>query len=128
VVPVTFPETNQVTWPTAVRRTAMVRQHKSSAVPDTKKKAIAAYRQRMKRPGLVRVEVLVRKEDAPLLRRVAGALADPQRGAETRILLREQFGHRRAEGLKALLAAAPLEGIDLDRVRDAGRAVELGAF
>jgi hypothetical protein len=94
-------------------------------MPGTKKKAIIAYRQRMKRRGLVRVEVLVRKEDAPLMRCVAGALADPQRGPETRALLRERFARRAAEGLKALLAAAPLEGIELDRAGDTGRALEL---
>jgi hypothetical protein len=94
-------------------------------VPNPKKKAIASYRRRMKRRGLVRVEVQARKEDAPLLRSVAGALADPEHGAETRALLRERFASREVRGLKALLAAAPFEGIDLDRVRDTGRALEL---
>ena len=92
-----------------------------------KSKAIASYRQRMKRRGLVRVEVQVRKEDAPLLRSVASALADPEHGAETRALLRERVASQEVRGLKALLAAAPFEGVDLDleRVRDMGRALEL---
>ena len=72
----------------------------------------------------MRVEVLVRKEDATLVRSVAGALVDPQRAAETRTALRERFGHRAGKGLKALLAAAPLEGIDLERDRDTGRTVK----
>jgi hypothetical protein len=37
--------------------------------------------------------------------------------------LREHFGAAEAFGLKALLAAAPLEGIDLTRERDLGRDV-----
>jgi hypothetical protein len=40
-------------------------------------------------------------------------------------LLREHFGSGPAEGLKSLLAAAPLEGIDLSRRRDLGRDVDL---
>jgi hypothetical protein len=40
-------------------------------------------------------------------------------------LLREHFGNRPAEGLKVLLAAAPLEGINLNREHDLGRDVDL---
>ena len=72
----------------------------------------------MKRRGIVRVEVRVRKEDAPLVRRVAQALNDPDGAAETRAVLRQHFRGGSARGLKALLAAAPLEGIDLERARD----------
>jgi len=39
--------------------------------------------------------------------------------------LRERFGAIQAKGLKELLAAAPLEGIDLTRERDLGRDVAL---
>jgi hypothetical protein len=56
---------------------------------------------------------------------VAAALADPGRAAEARALLRGRFAPTPARSLKDLLAAAPLEGVDLDRSRDAGRAVEL---
>ena len=79
----------------------------------------------MKRRGVVRLEVHVRKEDTSLVRGVVAALADPDREAETRALLREHFGTGPAKGLKALLASAPLEGIDLRRERDQGRDVEL---
>jgi hypothetical protein len=48
-------------------------------------------------------------------------LSDPERGAAARALLREHFGAGEAKGLKALLASAPLEGIDLTRERDFGR-------
>jgi hypothetical protein len=79
----------------------------------------------MKRQGLVRVEVQVRREDASLVRSVAGALTDPVHGVEARTLLRERFAPRNVKGLKALLADAPLEGIDVERVRDMGRSVDL---
>jgi len=79
----------------------------------------------MKRQGIVRVEVHVRRDDAALVRDVAKALADPVRAPETRALLRGRFGSARAKGLKALLAEAPLEGIDLTRERDLGRDVAL---
>jgi hypothetical protein len=87
------------------------------------KRSLSAYRRRLKRQGMIRVEVQVRKDDAALLRGIAKALADPTREAETRALLRERFGVVDAIGLKALLAAAPLEGIDLTRDRDLDRDV-----
>lgn len=94
-------------------------------MPSAQHKRLSAHRRRLKRRGLVRVEVQVRKEDASLLRGVARALADPAREAEARALLREHFAAPAAEGLKALLAAAPLEGIDLARERDFGRDIGL---
>ena len=94
-------------------------------MPKARNNPLASYRRRMKRQGVVRVEVQVRKEDAALVRRVAGALIDPERRAEARALLRQRFAEPRAKGLKALLAAAPLEGIDLERARDTGRTVDL---
>jgi hypothetical protein len=77
------------------------------------------------RRGLVRVEVSVRREDAALLRSVASALADPTRHKETRQILRQRFDKPAATSLKALLAAAPLEDVELDRDQDIGRDVEL---
>ena len=76
-----------------------------------------------KRRGFVRVEVHVRNDDAALVRSVVQALSDPAREAEARALLRERFGADKTSGLKALLAATPLEGIDLTRDRDRGRNV-----
>ena len=73
----------------------------------------------------MRVEVQVRKEDAALVREVAGALGDPAREAGTRAKLRETLASPRAGGLKALLARAPLEGIDLGRPRDVEREITL---
>lgn len=90
-------------------------------MPSIRQKPIAAFRRRLKRRGVVRVEVHVRKDDAALVRGVAKALADPSREAEARTLLRERFGAAQAKGFKALLAGAPLEGIDLTRAHDFGR-------
>jgi len=91
----------------------------------TKAKPLSVYRRRLKRRGVVRVEVHVRKDDAALIRGVARALDDPQRADEARAVLRARFAPQKAQGLKALLAAAPLEGIDLSRSRDTGRSVDL---
>ncbi|HKM99414.1 MAG TPA: hypothetical protein VJX23_02775 [Candidatus Binataceae bacterium] len=79
----------------------------------------------MERQGFVRIEVNVRKEDASLVRRVASALSDPSRQAEARLLLRQRFVEPPKVGLKALLASAPLDGINLERNRDLGRDVNL---
>lgn len=89
------------------------------------KSSLAKHRARRARQGLVRVEVNVRKEDASLVRHVASALSDPSRQAEARKLLRQRFAEPPKVGLKALLASAPLDGIDLDRRRDLGRDVDL---
>jgi hypothetical protein len=87
--------------------------------------ALAEHRRRLRSRGLQRVEVQVRGEDAPLVRAVAAALADPGRAAEARALLRGRFAPEPTRSLKELLAAAPLEGVEIERSRDTGRAVEL---
>lgn len=92
-------------------------------MPKPQKSSVQIHRQRMKRKGLVRVEVQARKEDVALVRGVAAALADPARQAETRALLREVIAPPAPGSLKALLSAAPLEGVDLERSRDVGRDV-----
>lgn len=64
-------------------------------------------------------------EDAGLVRRVAAALSDPARCADAQAKLGRVFGAGETRSLKELLAEAPLEGIDLTRLRDRGRAVDL---
>ena len=91
----------------------------------TRRTPLSTYRRRLKRKGIVRVEVQVRKEDAGLVRQVARALADPRQAEEARALLRARFGAPEAKGLKALLAEAPLEEADIERSREAARPVEL---
>lgn len=87
--------------------------------------AVAEHRRRLRGRGLQRLELQVRGEDAPLLRAVAAALADPGKAAEARALLRGRFAPPPVRSLKDLLASAPLDGVDLVRSRDTGRAVDL---
>jgi hypothetical protein len=95
------------------------------SMSDQAKSSLAGHRMRMARRGFVRVEVNVSKDDASLVRHVAAALSDPARQAAARILLRQRFVEPSKVSLKALLAAAPLDGIDLDRGTDLGRDVDL---
>jgi hypothetical protein len=94
-------------------------------MPSTRKSALASHRRRLKARGVVRLELRVRKSDVALVRGVAAALADPARAIEARAVLRDHFAQASARGLKALLAAAPLEGIELRRARDTGREIDL---
>ena len=89
------------------------------------KSSLAKHRARLERQGYVRIEVNVSKEDASLVRRVASALSDPSRQAEARLLLRQRFVEPPKVSLKALLASAPLDGINFARSRDLGRDVDL---
>jgi hypothetical protein len=73
---------------------------------------------------MVRLEVRVRKEDAGLVRTVARALDDPDRRPEAREKLRQAAGVAGGVDVKALLASAPLAGIDLARDRDVARDIE----
>ena len=82
---------------------------------------VTRWRKRRQRQGFVRVVVQVREEDVALVRNVAAALVDPERETGTRAILREKIAAPRSGGLKALLASAPLEGIDLERSREFGR-------
>ena len=71
----------------------------------------------------VTVQVQVRREYAGLMRGIAEALGDPGREAVLRDMLRTQVKPRKSGDFKALLAAAPLEGVDLERPRDLGREI-----
>jgi hypothetical protein len=93
-------------------------------VSEQQRKALSTFRRRLKRKGVVRLEVHVRKDDAQLIRGLVKALRDPDREAEARALLRDRFGAGKPAALKALLAAAPLDGIDLVRERDLDRDFE----
>ena len=89
-----------------------------------RKSPIQAFRKRLLRRGPARVEVHLQKADADPARGVARALGDPQTAAETRGVLSARFAKPATTGLKALPAAAPLEGVDLDLPRDLGREVD----
>ena len=94
-------------------------------MPTARKTPVHAFRKRLRQKGMVRVEIHVREEDANLVRSVARALGDPQKAAETRSILRARFTTPTKPGLKALLASAPLEGVDLRRPHDMGREIDL---
>lgn len=85
-------------------------------------------RVRAPRRGLVRLEVQVPRQDAPLVRALAALLRDgrpeaAQRGRqELNALLRTASEVSR---LKELLAAAPLEGVEFQRSRETGPILEL---
>ena len=83
--------------------------------------AVTQWRKRRQRQGFVRVELQVRKEDVALVRDVAKALVDPDRESEARSILKEKIALSRLGGFKALLASAPLEGVEFERTRDFGR-------
>jgi hypothetical protein len=88
--------------------------------------AVAEHRNRLRQRGLARIELHAPKEDAPLLREIAEALADPARASATRRLLREHFNPYAGMSFKELLAAAPLDlELDFDRSLDPDSDVEL---
>jgi hypothetical protein len=92
---------------------------------DARRKAVAEHRKRLKSRGLARIELRAPEQDAALLREIASALADPERGARTRQLLYEHFDPYAGLGLKELLAAAPLDlELDFDRRADISREIE----
>ena len=79
------------------------------------KPSLASHSARKARQGFVRVEVNVRKDDASLVRLLAAALSDPARRDATRALVRQALTEPPTVSLKALLASAPFDGIDLGR-------------
>lgn len=90
------------------------------------KNAVVNHRARLRHQGIVRVEVQTTENDAPLIRQLAKILRkDSARAAELRKQLRDIIGATEQRGLKALLASAPLDGIDLSRRDDRPRDVDL---
>ena len=90
-----------------------------------RRKALSDHRQCMKNQSIVRLEVRGHKDNVSLIHDVVSVLEDPERANEARALLRERLGAGKPRGLKDLLAAIPLEGIDLERDHDIGRNVDL---
>lgn len=92
----------------------------------TARQAVAEHRKRLKRRGLARIELRAPKEDAPLLRDIASALADPERVLQTRRLLRRHFDPYAGMSFKELLSAAPADlELVCERGPDPGREIEL---
>lgn len=92
---------------------------------NARKTPVDTFRKRLREKGMVRVELHVQQDDAGLVKSVVRALGDPRTAAELRMILRARFTKPAQAGLKALLASAPLEGVDLDRPRDVGRELDL---
>ncbi len=92
---------------------------------DTSTASATGGRKGRERHDLVRIEVLVRKDDADLVRGVAAAHCDPECATETRATLRDRIAAPGDGDLKALLESAPLDGVDLERQYDVGREVTL---
>ena len=91
----------------------------------TQESALRTHRRRLRERGLKRVELQAGESDASLLRELARILrSDSERAERARKQLRELITEQPA-GLKALLCAAPLDGIRITRSADRGRTVEL---
>ncbi len=91
-------------------------------------KAVARHRERLKRNGRVRVEVVVAEPDGALIRDIAGALRDhPARPDEVRERLRAAIAPEPEQSIVDLLAVDPEVDVDeyLVRIRDHGRDLEL---
>ena len=89
----------------------------------SQKRAVSNHRSRLRKRGVVRLEVSVRKEDVALVRGVVMALNDPKREDDARAALRDRFAD--ASGFKEFLLQLPIDGLDLERLDDDVRDVEL---
>jgi hypothetical protein len=91
-------------------------------------KAVARHRERLRRNGLVRVEVVVPEPDAAMIREIATGLRDdPARRDEVRERLRAAIALEPEQSVVDLLAVDPDVDVDeyLVRIRGHGRDVEL---
>ena len=91
-------------------------------------KAVARHRERLKRNGRVRVEVVVPEPDAALIREIAVALRDhPAPPDEVRERLRAALAPEPEQSIVELLAVDPEVDVEeyLVRIRDHARDVEL---
>ncbi len=90
------------------------------------RKAVARHRRRQRRQGLMRLEVQVSRDDAPLIKRIARALrGDLREATSVRARVNKAIETEGVSGLKELLAAAPLAGVNLARRRTPARPVDL---
>jgi len=95
-------------------------------MPSTQKLAVNNHRSRLRKKGLSRLEVVVPDTDKPLFKELARRLrGSPREADEMRHELLVLTYEEPKTGFKELLAAAPLDGIDLDRDRDTGREIDL---
>ena len=93
--------------------------------PAKKGSALQQFRARLKRGGMARVEVQVRREDAVLMRHIARDLTDPDRSVATRQALLACINRNAPASLKEHLLLPAIGELDLVRSADTGRAVDL---
>lgn len=92
----------------------------------SQQKAVRIHRQRLKVRGLQRVEVQASEDDAELIRSLARCLRDDDRvAARVRRQLRAAVKRKATTSLKALLVAAPLDGIRIVRSRERARSADV---
>lgn len=97
---------------------------------NAQKKAVKNYRDRLKKRGLSRFEVVGRKGDRDLIRSLARRLAEEdEQATRLRAVMSEGVaGERPAKGgILAALRRSPLVGAELDlkRPHEPGRAIDL---
>jgi hypothetical protein len=100
------------------------------AMTTAQKRAVRSYRARLGKRGLARFEVLGRDSDRDLIRTLARRLAeDDADAARLRAAVTDTIADepRKKGGIFAALRRSPLVGVGLDlaRLRDSGRKVEL---
>ncbi len=90
------------------------------------KKAVARHRKRRRRQGVVRVEVQVPKEDVARVRALSAVLRDPARAPTARTEIQRIVGPTTtALSFKELLASVPLGDLEIERIRDFPREIDL---
>lgn len=90
----------------------------------SQERALRNYRRRLKQHGIKRLELQASEQDAVLLRKLAKILRGEGHESDS-IRMRLRAMLRKPGNVKELLAAAPLEGVQISRSRDRGRIVEL---
>jgi hypothetical protein len=94
----------------------------AAAMKSTQQKAVSRYRKRQKDRGLTRVEVTIPEQDRDLLGVIAANLRAGGTVAEnTRNLLESAKNPYIGMNFKEFLEAAPLDGLDLERLDDRNR-------
>jgi len=91
-----------------------------------RKTPVNRFGKRLRQKRMVRVEIHVQTHDVLLVKSVARALGNPKMAAAARAILKARFTRPAQAGLKALLASAPLEDVDLERPRGMGH--DMGRF
>ena len=87
---------------------------------DARTKAVKSHRMRLRKRRMKRVEVTVREDDAPLVRKMAVALRrDDPPARKLRAMVRKAVAQDHGPSIGAVLASLPdISGPEFDRVFD----------